>query len=92
MECGGGWYIGILEKGRLEKYTWFIHEVLKQISTKRYRMHVNTGLMKPLEVYSLSDEALCLLTVQNYLKCWKEEIDTLLTEGDIDHMRLSATK
>jgi hypothetical protein len=48
-----------------DAWTWFVHNCLKQVNVTAYNNFMKTGIMKPLEAFTKSDEGLAITLLIN---------------------------
>jgi hypothetical protein len=62
-----------------KEYGWFIKKCMSHIHTTAYKQNVENGVMLPSDVFSNSDEAFVLVTLEGNHVQWRSEAKLLRT-------------
>ena len=57
-----------------DAWTWFVDNCLKQVNVTAYNNYVKTGIMKPLEAFTKSDEGLAITLLINGYPRWHVQV------------------
>jgi len=55
-------------------WTWFVDNCLKQVNITTYNNFVKTGIMKPSEAFTKSDEGLAITLLVNGYPRWRVQV------------------
>jgi len=57
-----------------DAWTWFVDNCLKQVNVTAYNKYVKTGIMKPSEAFTKSDEGLAITLLINGYPRWRVQV------------------
>jgi hypothetical protein len=57
-----------------DAWTWFVDNCLKQVNITAYNNFVKTGIMKPLEAFTKSNEGLAITLLINGYPRWRVQV------------------
>jgi len=66
-------------RGAKVEYAWFVSSIMRQLNAMMYKSKVESGAMKPMELFTPSDEAFGLLALENGMRRWAKEYELKTT-------------